>query len=275
MPLIRHSNSVSSQNIYTSYVTVASHSLEYQGHAGVWVLLSNLSAYSAMFSLIVEIWDDSSHKLGEHLIQVPKHNSAATHVRLQLDRTLFLREYDQVVVKVKSDNDEDTGVTATAYIFDPNSVHEVLTPVKISNGTAEGQLLTGDGHVLISVGTSPGQLDTSLGRVKVADLYHADINVAVDGVVPQDEYTATWFKNGARLTSGISSPTIQVVKRVDGEPLVPSASMSPIGSTGTYKKDEGTNLISAGEAVLVIVSATIDSATRTFSKVVSRDAAAA
>jgi hypothetical protein len=87
--------------------------------------------------------------------------------------------------------------------------------------------------------------------VKVDDIYHADINVVVDGGVPQDEYTVTWFKNGARVTSGITSPTIQVVKRVDGTSLVSSASMTQIGSTGSYKKDEGTNLITAGEAVLV------------------------
>lgn len=254
MPLIRHSDGVSSQNIYTSYVTVASHSLEYEGHVGVWVLLSGLSPFSTLFSLTVEVWDDSSHKLGEYFLQVSKHASGATHQRLQLDQTLFLREYDQVIVKIKSDNDEDTGVYATAYIFDPNVMHEVLTPVKIS------------------VGTGTGQLDIGDGRVRVDDIYHADINVAVDSVVPQDEYTVTWFKNGARLTSGITSPTIQAVKRADGTSLVGSTSMTEIGSTGSFMKNEGTNRISAGEAVLVIASAFIDSATRTFSKVISRDA---
>jgi hypothetical protein len=100
------------------------------------------------------------------------------------------------------------------------------------------------------------------------DVYHALIEYSFDD--PEDEYTVTWFKNGQRVTSGITSPTIQVVKRTDGTDLVASAAMTQIGSTGSYKYDESTNVISADESYLTIVSATIDSGGRSFACLVSR-----
>lgn len=104
------------------------------------------------------------------------------------------------------------------------------------------------------------------------DVYHANIQLTVDGANTQDEYTVTWFKNGARITSGITSPTIQVVNRSAGTDLVASTAMTQIGSTGSYKYDEGTSRLTNGEAALVIVSASIDSGTRSFSKLLGRDA---
>lgn len=113
------------------------------------------------------------------------------------------------------------------------------------------------------------------GRVTAllaVDLYHADIAFTRDQSNTQDEYTVTWFKNGVRQTSGITSPTIQVVKRADGSDLVASASMTQVGSTGTYKYDAtGAERVTLGEAVLAVASASIDSSTRTFSRLISRD----
>lgn len=103
------------------------------------------------------------------------------------------------------------------------------------------------------------------------DLYHADIDMAKDDTNSQDEYCITWFKNGVRQTSGITSPTIQVVKYADGTDLIASSTPTEIGSTGSYKHVESTNRITAGEPVLVIVGATIDSAARTFSRLIKRD----
>lgn len=104
------------------------------------------------------------------------------------------------------------------------------------------------------------------------DVYHADIQVLRDSKNTQDEYTVTWFKDGVRVTVGITSPTIQVVKRVDGTDLVASVAMTQIGTTGSYKYDEATNRLTVGEAAVAIVTATIDSATREFSSIVGRDA---
>lgn len=107
------------------------------------------------------------------------------------------------------------------------------------------------------------------------DIYQAGIQFTVDAANSRDEYTVTWFKNGVRQSSGITSPTIQVVKRADGTDLIASTAMSQIGSTGSYKKDATTTeRQTAGEACLVIVSATIDAGTRTYSRVLGRDSTA-
>ncbi len=106
------------------------------------------------------------------------------------------------------------------------------------------------------------------------DVYHADIDLSVDEANTQDEWTATWFLNGVAVTSSITVPKIQVVKRADGTDLIAATSMSEIGSTGSYKKDEGTNRITAGQAVVAIVTATIGGSSREFRRVVSRDSTA-
>ena len=95
--------------------------------------------------------------------------------------------------------------------------------------------------------------------------------LAVDDTNSQDEYTITWFKNGVRIISGITSPTIQVIKRTDGTDLISSTAMTQIGSTGSYKYDEATNRITAGEAVIAVVAGTIDGKSRTFAAVLNRD----
>lgn len=109
---------------------------------------------------------------------------------------------------------------------------------------------------------------------QLASIYAAQIDFSDDEANTQDEYSVQWFKNGAPVTSGITAPTIQVVSRSDGSDLVAVASMTQIGSTGAYKYDEGTNRITDGEAVVVQVQATIDGSTRTWRKLVSRDASA-
>lgn len=104
------------------------------------------------------------------------------------------------------------------------------------------------------------------------DLYHADIQFTRDQSNTQDEYTITWFKNGVRQTTGITSPTIQVIKRSDGSDLIASTTPTQIASTGTYKHDAtGANRQTVGEAVLVVVTATIDAGSRSFSRLIGRD----
>jgi hypothetical protein len=80
------------------------------------------------------------------------------------------------------------------------------------------------------------------------------------------------MKNGVRQTSGITVPTIQVVKRATGTDLIASTTPTQIGTTGSYKHDAtGAARLTAGEAVLVVVTATIDGSTRSFSKLIGRD----
>lgn len=104
------------------------------------------------------------------------------------------------------------------------------------------------------------------------DVYPADIGFTIDDTNSRDEYTVVWFRNGAPVTSGITVPTIQAIKRANGTDLIPSSVMTQIGSTGAYKYDATTTeRTTAGEAVVVVVSATINGATRTWRKVITRD----
>jgi hypothetical protein len=101
--------------------------------------------------------------------------------------------------------------------------------------------------------------------------YYADINFTRDSAT-QDEYTVQWYRNGSPITSGITSPTIQVVNRADGSDLVASTSMTAISDTGALKYDAPDEKQTRGQACLVVVTASIDGATRTWRRVLGRDA---
>jgi len=115
---------------------------------------------------------------------------------------------------------------------------------------------------------------TGFALTDAYDVYHAEVNFTRDQANTTDEYTITWFKNGIRVAAGITVPTIQVVKRADGTDLIATATPTQIGSTGSYKHDATlTNRVTVGEAVVVIVGATIDGSARSFSKIIGRDSA--
>lgn len=103
------------------------------------------------------------------------------------------------------------------------------------------------------------------------DIYHADIDVVFDDGSDNDEYTITWFKDGSPVTSGITVPTIQVIKQYDASDLVASSTPVQVGSTGVYKHTETSNRMVAGEAYIVKVTATIDGSTRTWQENNGRD----
>jgi hypothetical protein len=104
------------------------------------------------------------------------------------------------------------------------------------------------------------------------DVYPADIGFTIDDTNARDEYTVQWFRNGTPVTSGVTVPTIQAIKRANGTDLIPTSVMTQIGSTGAYKYDASTTeRTTAGEAVVVVASATINGATRTWRKVITRD----
>jgi hypothetical protein len=128
------------------------------------------------------------------------------------------------------------------------------------------------------VGLATNNLDTQLSGISTdaasaaSDIYHADIQLTKDDASSTDEWTVSWFKNGVVQTSGVTVATLEVIKRADGTDLIAQTSMTEIGSTGAFKKDATTtSRITAGEAVLATVTATINSATRTWRKVITRD----
>ena len=103
-------------------------------------------------------------------------------------------------------------------------------------------------------------------------LFSADILFTRDQTNTQDEYTVIWYVDGVRITTNITVPTLQVVRRSDGTDLLAAATMTQIGSTGSYGINAtGSNRQTLGEAVLVIATATIDGATRTWARAASRD----
>lgn len=106
--------------------------------------------------------------------------------------------------------------------------------------------------------------------VAAGDVYHADVNLTIDETNSQDEYTVVWFKNGVRLTSGVSAAAIEVVDR-EGDTLFNPITLEEAGAHGLYFHNEETDRTTPGQAVTVIVSATIDGSTRIFSRLVSRD----
>lgn len=120
---------------------------------------------------------------------------------------------------------------------------------------------------------APAKAGDAMTLDSAEDIYQAQIRLNVDDANSQDEWACYFLKNGEPVASAdVSSVTLQVVKRADGTDLISSGtSMTEIGSTGVFKYDEGTNRTTAGEDVVAIVSATIDSGTRTFRWIIGRD----
>ncbi len=110
------------------------------------------------------------------------------------------------------------------------------------------------------------------GLSSLIDIYYADIQFTRDEANATDEYTVSWYKNGVRVTSGITSPTLRAIKRSDGTDLFAAAAMTQIGTTQHYKLDKTTtSRQTVGEAVTLEAVATIDSASRTWTRSTGRD----
>lgn len=142
--------------------------------------------------------------------------------------------------------------------------------VFIHNG-GDSDKVVGQGSTVVMGGNEVTLFDILEDTAALnVDIYTAVIEAVLDATNTDDEYSVRWRKNGVNVTSGITSPTIQVIK-YDGTDLIASTAMTQIGSTGAYKYSEGTNRIATGQNYEVKCTATIDSATRTFSKFVARD----
>jgi len=106
-----------------------------------------------------------------------------------------------------------------------------------------------------------------------SNTYFADINYNMDDINLKDEFTVCWYKNGAP-TSGFTSPTIRIVNRTDGTDFLASTAMSGIGSpalAAKYDTQSTSQRLLEGEAYLVQTTANIDSAVRSWHRLVSRD----
>lgn len=104
------------------------------------------------------------------------------------------------------------------------------------------------------------------------DVYSARITLIDDNAGTTDRYVVNWYKNGQDVISGITSPTIRVVKASDGSDLIASTAMTQIASTGAYRYDATTTArVVSGAAYFVIVGATIGGSARTYRQGWGRD----
>lgn len=303
MSLLIDYGGLSSQDITGNGIDVVTHTLTNYRRVGVSLFLSNLDdSVAANITMTVETLDGSNNSFGI-VSEVFSKATEQTRLRLDFDPALFGIAGYKVKVRLGSTGSNNTSVNCDWFLFDVNRVNDEVTAAAIADAVWEESL--GD-HSSTSGSTAEAMTetfvraddartfsqavldDTGTSGVVVADgsksgytlatthdVYHADVDLTVDGLDTRDEYTITWFKNGVRLTSGITNPEIQVVRR-DGDDLIEEMTPDPgaIGATGSFAHNAEEDRIEPGEAVLVIVSATIDGATRSFAKLVSRDAEA-
>lgn len=108
---------------------------------------------------------------------------------------------------------------------------------------------------------------TKLGSAEI--VYSADIRFTRDQDDTTDRYAVRWYKNGARGTV-LTSPVINVTQQT-GAALITNQAMTDVASGMLVRTATGGARIPVGEQAEVLVSATIDGATRYWSRWVSRD----
>jgi len=128
-------------------------------------------------------------------------------------------------------------------------------------------------------GASPAEADLLVGNSVLIwngsafnpDTYQAKVSLADDDNGAADRYIVIWYKNAQPVTSGITSPTIQVYNSA-GTDLIATSAMTQIGSTGTYRYTAtGGERITDGVAYIALVQASIGGATRSWYQPISRD----
>ena len=138
--------------------------------------------------------------------------------------------------------------------------------------TQAANAATQAGNAATALGTAGSGL-TNLPPVSLTtayNLYLADVNFTKNSATGTDEYTVVWSKNGLALNGGVTAAAIQVNNRDGSTLLAQTAMVGP--NNGIFYHNETASRTTAGAPVDVVVTATIDGTTRTFSKTVGRDA---
>lgn len=159
------------------------------------------------------------------------------------------------------------------YLDDILNGTNVITALDLVHAARPAEIMSntiGDPNAVWQVLQNSANTAGTFGAA-LQNAYQAKVWMADDNSGANDRYVVAWFKNGAPLTSGITSPTIQVVRADTGTDLVASTAMSALGSTGAFKYDTGLNRIVDGSAYIVIITAIIDGAVRTWMQPISRD----
>lgn len=158
-----------------------------------------------------------------------------------------------------------------------------LLGTAVATPTVAGVIEADQTHYLGSAAPAlvGGRFDASVGAVAAnaiadasvaadMDAYHAKVWVVRESTTT-DHYAVVFFKNGQPVTSGITTPLIQVIKASDGTDLIASTALTEVGSLGIYKKDESTNKLIGGAIYFARVTATIDGSAREWLQQIGRD----
>jgi hypothetical protein len=156
-------------------------------------------------------------------------------------------------------------------MVDSNVVRNAGTAITAAAGIQEVKVASVAANAINAAAMADGAIDDAALAADV-DSYAAKIWVIKEGTTA-DHYAVRWFKNGIPITSGITSPTLQVIKGSDGTDLITSTALTEIGSTHRFRKDESTNKMVGGAIYFAVVSATIDGSTRSYDQQVGRDSA--
>jgi hypothetical protein len=145
-----------------------------------------------------------------------------------------------------------------------------------SSPAAVGSAMTLADGAITAATIAAGAIDADALAADM-DSYGARVEIIDDdgAGTPADRYCVTWLRNMEMLTTGVTEPTIQVVALADGTDLVAETALDAVDDTGAYQYVETANRIVDGAAYLVLVTATIAEATRTWPHFIGRDSVAA
>ena len=160
-----------------------------------------------------------------------------------------------------------------ALVADFDAVGTFGEAVQAGGGGGGGPSAAAIADAVWDESTSAHTSAATFGGLVQGTIYTAKLAVFDDDGAGMDRYVVTWFANGAPVTSGITLPSIRVVRVADGTDLVPSSTMTEIASgLSRYRYDAATTQrVVSGAAYIALLSATIDGATRTWDQPVGRD----
>jgi hypothetical protein len=198
---------------------------------------------------------------------------------------------DTAAIKTKVDVLHDTRIpgvvqpqTGDAYarLGAPAGASHAADIAAVKTETSNIQADTNDLQARTPAALVGGRTDASVGAVAAgaitdaafhadADKYQAKVVLLKDDTGAADRYTVNFFKNGQPVTTGITSPTLQVIKVADGADLIAATALTEVG-TGNYRYTATTTQrITAGAAYDALISATIGGSARTWRQPVGRD----
>ncbi|MBP9035255.1 MAG: hypothetical protein KBG29_15245, partial [Pseudomonadales bacterium] len=102
-------------------------------------------------------------------------------------------------------------------------------------------------------------------------VYWAEIELRLGEDGGMDRWSVLWYRDGVLLTTGVSDAALTVQRATTGAPLLNGVSLTDIGGGHFLYSSEDTDRIDLGTPYIATVSATIDGATRTWSKPIGRD----